>query len=148
MRTFVELEAEACKKSNNQADQLKVIFEKYVERGIIDLLVDEPNADKIFFFIDDFEDFIRYAKSVNCGISITKTTVLKMLEKVAVMKNGMRCWFTSDKLNNIFVDSLMPEQIGNFYSIKIQVAFKDVEHAKNLIAGHNRLMWNCLGINI
>lgn len=148
MRTFVELEAEACKKSNNQVDQLKVIFEKYVERGIVDLLVDEPNADKIFFFVDDFEDFIRYAKSVNCGISITKTTVLKMLEKVAVMKNGMRCWFTSDKLNNIFVDSLMPEQIGNFYSIKIQVAFKDVEHAKNLIAGHNRLMWNCLGINI
>ena len=148
MRTFTELEAEACKKSNNQADQLKVIFEKYVERGIVDLLVDEPDTNKIFFFIDDFESFVRYAKNVNCGVSITKNTVLKMLEKVAYMKNGMRCWFTSDKLNNIFVDSLMPDDVRNFYSIKIQVAFKDVDHAKNLIAGHNRLIWNCSGINI
>ena len=148
MRTFTELEAEACKKSNNQADQLKVIFEKYIERGIIDLLVDEPDVNKIFFFVDDFEDFVRYAKSVNCGISITKNTVLKMLEKVACMKNGMRCWFTSDKLNNIFVDLLIPEQVVNFYSIKIQVAFKDIDHAKNLIAGHNRIVMNCAGNNI
>lgn len=145
MRNLNDLTQEANLKIEGHAQRLRELLDRYVEKEIVDLFVSQPDTEKILLFIDDFKTFIDFARLHDSSIIISKPIVLKALEKFSNFDNGMKCWFTNDKLKDIWVSRLFPEDIKEIESIKLIIAFKNIDYAECLVSGHNRSAG--LGIN-
>ena len=145
MRNLNDLTQEANLKIEGHAQRLRELLDRYVEKEIVDLFVSQPDTEKILLFIDDFKTFIDFARLHDSSIIISKPIVLKALEKFSNFDNGMKCWFTNDKLKDIWVSRLFSEDIKEIESIKLIIAFKNIDYAECLVSGHNRSAG--LGIN-
>ena len=137
MRTLDDLTQEANLKIEGHAQRLRELLDKYVEKEIVNLFVAQPDTEKILLFIDDFSTFLDFARSNDRTILISKPIVLKTLEKFSNFDNGMKCWFTNDKLKDIWVSRLLSEDVKSIESIKLIIAFKNIDYAECLVKGHN-----------
>ena len=137
MRTLDDLTQEANLKIEGHAQRLRELLDKYVEKEIVNLFVAQPDTEKILLFIDDFSTFLDFVRSNDRTILISKPIVLKALEKFSNFDNGMKCWFTNDKLKDIWVSRLFHEDIKEIESIKLIIAFKNIDYAECLVKGHN-----------
>lgn len=145
MRNLNDLTQEANLKIEGHAQRLRELLDRYVEKEIVDLFVSQPDTEKILLFIDDFKTFTDFARLHDSSIIISKPIVLKALEKFSNFDNGMKCWFTNDKLKDIWVSRLLSEDVKSIESIKLIIAFKNIDYAECLVSGHNRSTG--LGIN-
>ena len=137
MKTLNELQDEVNNKLKQQEGKLIQLLETYIENTIKNTLINYSESEKIFIYIDDFNDFINFAYQNDNTIIINKQIILKILDKLSNINNGMKFWFSVPGLNNIWVRHLFEEDVKNIKTIKLLVAFRDIKNAENMIKNQN-----------
>ena len=143
MKTLNELQDEVNNKLKQQEGKLIQLLETYIENTIKNTLINYSESEKIFIYIDDFNDFINFAYQNDNTIIINKQIILKILDKLSNINNGMKFWFSVPGLNNIWVRHLFEEDVKNIKTIKLLVAFRDIKKAEYIVENQNISTLHC-----